>query len=212
MAGSGTRELAELLEQRRTNAVLAWLLVAFLGLVVVESALTGDLLWAAFAGTVVTLAVLPAVAHRDSRKMLPWEVLALGALPVVGRATATVVLTSELATHLSVAALALVVAVELEVFTPVRMPPWFAVLFVVIATMATAGVLAVARWVSDLTLGTTFLLLPDRSEAAVHAAVMGDFVAATAAGVLAGVVFEWYFRRRVGGERRYAEGSPEGVE
>jgi hypothetical protein len=38
-----------------------------------------------------------------------------------------------------VLALALVVAVELDVFTPVRMPAWFAVLSVVIATMATAG-------------------------------------------------------------------------
>jgi hypothetical protein len=130
----------------------------------------------------------------------------------VGRTTATVVLTTELATHLSVAALALVVAVELEVFTPVRMPPWFAVLFVVIATMATAGVLAVSQWLSDLYLGTTFLLSPGRSEDAVHAAVMGDFLAATAAGVLAGVVFEWYFRRRVRGERRYAGASPGGAE
>jgi len=96
------------------------------------------------------------------------------------------------ATYLSVAALALVVAVELHVFTPVEMTYWFAVLFVVVATIATAGVWAVVQWLSDIYLGTTFIHSEHR--------LMWDFVAATVVGVIAGVVFEWYFRRfaRVG--------------
>jgi hypothetical protein len=203
MAGTDASELGALLEQRRTNGVLAWLLVGVVALVVAERAVGGDLLGAAVASTVLVLAVVPPVAHRDPVVMLPWEVLALAALPTLGRATATLALTSELAAHLSVAALALVVAVELDAFTAVRMPPWFAVLFVVIATMAVAGLVTVAGWLADLSLGTAFVLDPALTDEEIHGEVMGDFVAATAAGTLAGVVFEWYFRRQVAADRRH---------
>jgi hypothetical protein len=70
----------------------------------------------------------------------------------------------------------------------------FAVLFVVVTTMATAGVWAVVQWLSDVYLGTGFILTGE-SESVVERALMLNFVAATVAGVLAGVVFELYFRR-----------------
>jgi hypothetical protein len=111
----------------------------------------------------------------------------LAALPILGRALATLVFTSRAATYLSVAALALIVAVELHVFTPVEMTHWFAVLFVVVATIATAGVWAVVQWLSDVYLGTAFINSANR--------LMWDFVAATIVGGMAGIVFEWYFRR-----------------
>jgi hypothetical protein len=104
--------------------------------------------------------------------------------------------TSALATYLSVAAVALVVAVELQVFTPVRMTPRFAVGFVVVATLAAAGAWAVARFALDSLLGTTFLLDPALPESIIERALMFEFVYSTAAGVLAGVIFEGYFRRR----------------
>lgn len=174
-------------EDRRVNAGLAWLLVGFILLVVVESLLGGDLLWAGFAAFVAGLALVPAVAHRNHAVMLPWEVLVLAALPILGRALATMVFTTRVATYLSVAALALIVAVELHVFTAVKMTHWFAVLFVVVATIATAGVLAVVQWLSDEFLGTAFIHSEHR--------LMWDFVAATVVGGMAGVIFEWYFRR-----------------
>jgi len=96
------------------------------------------------------------------------------------------VFTSRIGTHFSVAALALIVAVELHAFTPVKMTHWFAVLFVV-ATIATAGAWTVVQWLSDVYLGTAFIESEHRP--------MRDFVAATAVGIGAGVVFEWYFRR-----------------
>jgi len=43
--------------------------------------------------------------------MLPWEVVAVAALPVLGRAVATVPVTGTLTTYLSVAAVALIIAV-----------------------------------------------------------------------------------------------------
>ncbi|UPW00359.1 hypothetical protein M0R88_17845 [Halorussus gelatinilyticus] len=186
MAGS-TGTLDRVVEDERVNAMLGWALVAFLALVAAEEVTDGDLLWAGFAAFVAAVALVPAVADRDWTVMLPWEVLALSALPVLGRAMATLPETSRVATYLSVAALALVVAVELHVFTPVRMTYWFAVLFVVVATIATAGIWAVVQWLSDLYLGTAFLHSEHR--------LMWDFVAATVIGGIAGVVFEWYFRR-----------------
>ena len=187
-------DLNALFSDRRYNAALGWLFAAVLLGVAGEEAITGDLLWAAFAAGVAVLVILPAVAYRNSLVMPPWEVVGLAALPVVGRAIASFQLTSNLATYLSVAAIALLVAVELHAFTPVRMTIGFAVLFVVVTTMATAGVWAVVRWLSDVWLGNGFI----ESERA----VMWEFVNSTGAGVVGGVVFEFYFRRRVRPDRR----------
>lgn len=184
-----------MLADRRKNAYAGWLLVAFLASVAVGTLLGGDLVWAAFVAGVLTLAVVPPVAYRDWTVMLPWEVLAMAALPVIGRSLATVELTGDLAMYLSVAALALILAVELHTFTPVRMTYGFAVFFVVVTTMATAGLWAVTRWAFDLLIGTQFLLEPGVPESAVHDELMWEFVYSTVAGLLAGVVFELYFRR-----------------
>jgi hypothetical protein len=196
--------VGHLLEEARVNTLLAWLLVGFVSITALGSALRGQLLWAGFALAIAVLAVVPPVAYRDVGVMLPWEVLALGALPVLARALATTLPTARVAAYLSVAALALVVAVELHVFTTVRMTAWFAVVFVVVATMATAGVWAIVQWLSDVYLGTAFI--PSEE------ALMWDFVAATAAGVVAGVVFDRYFRRRARAERRLPDEVEEAVQ
>lgn len=193
---SGSRRLSLVLETERANAIIAWLLVAFVVLVVFESFLDGDLLWAGFAVIVVALALVPTVAHRSPAVMLPWEVLVLAALPLIGRALAANPLFGRFATYLAVAAIALIIAVELHAFTPIQMTPGFAVLFVVIGTMATAGLWAVARWIVDITFGTGFLLMPGLTEAEIETRLMWEFVYSTAAGVVAGVIFEGYFRRR----------------
>jgi hypothetical protein len=196
-----------LLRDARLNAALAWLVVAGIVLTALGATLTGDVLWGVFAAAVAGLALLPPLAF-GVRVMLPWEVLALAALPVLGRSVATLQVTSDVGTYLSVAALALVVAVELHAFTPVSMSPAFAVAFVTITTMAVAGVWAVLRWVVDLWLGTGFLLDPALSAAAVERGLMLEFVASTVAGVLAGVGFALYIRRRAGFERVPAAADP----
>lgn len=149
--------LRGLIVDERLNAVAAWLLVAFVCGVAIESFLDGDLLWTGFSAAVVALVLVPPVGYRNPRIMLPWEVLALVSLPVVGRAVASFPLSTDLGTYVSVAALALVVAVELDVFTTVRMTNGFAAFFTVIVTMAASGVWAVVQWLSDLLLGTTFI-------------------------------------------------------
>jgi len=186
----------ELFSDQRINAVLAWIVVAAVVLIAVGSFLTGDVLWAGFAGVVAALMLLPPVAFLSARTMLPWEILLLAGLPILGRAVATFQVSSQIATYLSVAALALIVAVELHSFTTVEMSPTFAVVFVAIATMATAGVWAVVRWSLDITLGTTFMFQPGLTEAEIERGVMLEFVASTAAGLLGGIIFEFYVRRR----------------
>lgn len=212
-----TGRLDALIGDERTNAAAAWLLVAFVALVATESLIDGDYVWVAFSIGVVAIVLVPPVAFRNGRAMLPWEVLALIALPVFGRAFAAPGLSTDIATYFAVAALALVVAVELDVFTPVGMTNWFAVLFVVVTTMAAAGVWAVAQWASDLFFGTTLVLpaeppLTDLQEEVALNALMWDFVAATVAGLLAGVVFVLYFRQKADARVRLPEEVEEIIE
>lgn len=126
----------------------------------------------------------------------------MGRLLVVGQTVGGVTLTGRVTTYVAVAAAALILAVELDVFTPVRMTHTFAVLFVVVTTVATAGLWAEARWLSDTLLGTQ-VLLDGRPEHVIEEALMWDFVAATVAGVVAGVCFEHYFRRFANETPRY---------
>lgn len=186
----------DLTRSARANGLLAWALIAFVLGVGVASVLTGELLWAGVASIVAVLALVPTILQRDPRVMLPWEVLALAVLPLVGRTIAAESLAGSLATYLAVAAVALIIAVELDTFTRVRMSTEFAVTFVVVATLATAGIWAVTRWSIDVTMGTTFLLETGRSSAEVEHALMWEFVYSTVAGVVGGIVFELYFRRR----------------
>ncbi|PSQ18640.1 hypothetical protein BRD00_04975 [Halobacteriales archaeon QS_8_69_26] len=182
-----TGELPRLFRDRRLNAALGWAFVAFMVLVGAGELLVGDLLSAGFTFTVVVLAVMPPVQRRNLTVMLPWEVIGIASLPTVVRALATWPVAAELGTYLAVAALALMVAVELHAFTSVKMTYAFAVLFVVVTTMATAGVWAVVRWLADIQLGTGFLESEEE--------LMWEFVYSTAAGVLAGGVFRAYFGR-----------------
>lgn len=196
--------VGRLVEDARLNAGLAWTLVGVVLLVAVGSSLQGDLVWTGFALTLAVLALFPALAFRSGRVMIPWEVLALAMLPLVWRpgAVAAGLGTGQIATYLGVAAVALLVAVELSFFTSVEMTDGFAIFFVVVATMAAAGIWAIVRWVPDVVLGTHFLLSAGVPEAEIERRLMLDFVASTAAGVIAGAIFLVYFRRWAPIERR----------
>lgn len=191
--------ISDVIWTQQSNTIAAWLITGVMLLVGIVTLLEGELLWGMFACATVGLAVLPVLWFRTPQAMLPWEVLLLTALPVVGRSVAQVPQLGLVGEYLAVAAVALVVAVELDIFTTVRMTYGFAVLFVVIATMGGAAVWAVVRWTSHLYLGTAFVLE--------ERALMLEFVASTAAGALAGVVFELYFRRRA----RVVQRLPDGV-
>ena len=199
--------IGSVLEDARTNAVIAWLVVGVAFAAAVANGIAVAPLWAGFALVVVALALVPPLRFRDPTAMLPWEVLGLATLPLVVRVLVEfVALRADLVTYTAVAALALVVAVELHLLTTVEMNDRFAVAFVIVTTMAAAGLWAVVRYGSDVLLGTTLLLPPaglDASEAALAAAersLMLEFVASFLAGIGADVVFEGYFRRQRRGE------------
>lgn len=187
-------ELRQIIRKRRVNSVLGWILIGFLLLVIIES-IFSDRLWGLFAFGVAGLALLPPITHRNPLVMLPWEVLLLAVLPILGRSFATAVLTSQITLYLSISAVALIIAVELHAFTPVKMTPTFAVLFVVVGTMATAGIWAVSRWVIDIWIGTQFLHPVGLTEAEVETQLMWEFVYSTVAGIGGGLIFQYYFRR-----------------
>lgn len=199
MARSG--QLEALLEDTRINAAVGWILVLVVAGAALESLLRGDLVWVVLAAFAVGLSLLPAIVYRNPRVMVPWEVLLLVALPTIARSLTTPGVLSRLGSYVAVAAVALIIAVELDVFTPVRMTTGFAVVFVVITTMATAGVWAVVQWLSDVYLGTTLIYpttppVSEAVEAAALESLMWDFVSATTAGLLGGIVFALYFRER----------------
>lgn len=171
----------------RGNAALAWIQVAVLALVLVESAVGLDLEWTVVVLVTGAIAVVPPVAYREWRVMLPWELLALAGLPILVRG----LLGGEVgtfATYLAVAALALLIIVELHMFTALEVTHWFAVTLVVLTTMAVGAATAMLRWSLDRYLGTSYL--------ADLEALMDHLIWVSLAGVAAGVLFDAYFRRR----------------
>ncbi|WP_179234056.1 hypothetical protein [Halorubrum halodurans] len=179
--------LEELFRNGRTNALIGWAMVAVLVGVFLESVLELDLLPMALVAAITAVVVAPAVAGRDPRVMPPWEVLVLALLPVLVRA----LLGGEVgvfATYLAIAALALVITVELQMFTSLRVTHWFAIVFVVMTTMATAAAWTVLRWNADRLLGTGYLTTNE--------ALMIEWLYVTLAGLAAGVLFDVHFRRR----------------
>ena len=177
----------QLFRNGRANAAVAWAMVAVLAGVFVESLLVFDLLSMALTGAIAALVVAPSVAARTPRAMLPWELLALALLPILVR----VLLGGDLgvfATYLAIAALALVITVELHMFTTLRVTRWFAVVLVVMTTMATAAVWTVLRWNADRLYGTAYLTTNE--------ALMIEWIYVTLAGLVGGALFAVYFRRR----------------
>lgn len=173
-----------LIDDRRVNAVLSWLLVAFLLFAAVESTVDGELLWAGLAAVATAIVLLPAALLRDPTTMPAWIVVLLATVPLVGRSLGVL---TEIATYLAVASLALLVAVEIDAFSSAEMTPPFAVAFVVVTTMSIAGVWTIAQFASDRVLATSFI--------EGQTALMWNLVLATAVGLCGGLLFELYFRR-----------------
>ncbi|PSP74829.1 hypothetical protein BRC70_01940 [Halobacteriales archaeon QH_6_68_27] len=178
-------KLRSLIEERTRNAALSWVLIAVLLVVAVTDALVGQWLWVGFSGAVIAVALVPAVAARDPTVVVSWEALLLATVPIAAQVVGGFV---DPLTYVSVATLSLLIAVQLVTFSETRMPPWFAVAYVIMTTMAVAAVWAIVQYYADQFLGTSFV--PGRKE------LMWDLVGATAAGLATGLVFEFYFKRR----------------
>ncbi|MFC7223902.1 hypothetical protein ACFQKF_12275 [Halalkalicoccus sp. GCM10025322] len=176
--------LRAVVHDERMNALIGWMLTGIVVLTAVESLLTDAFLWAGVALLVVVVAAVPAVVTSEWTMMVPWPLLLVAAVAMIVRRLGISV---EIAGYFVVVALALIVVIELDAFTPVEMTRRFAVAFAALMTLAVQGVWTIAQYYSDQWLGTAFL----HSQRELQL----DIVVVTAIGITMAVVFEWYFEK-----------------
>lgn len=170
---------------RRENALLAWGSVALLvvsGGVLVAS---GEFLTGALAVLVSLLAAGPAAVRRDWQVMAPWGVVALAALPFP---LTSFPLLAPTTVYFGIAGVALLLAIYMTAFTDVEITARFAIALVVLTTVAVGTTWAAVRGLADLYLG--------HSHIGGLAALERDLLIAVGGGILAGLLFEGYFRER----------------
>lgn len=172
----------------RTNAAIAWLLVGALVVVAITAFLEFSFVRMALAAVSAFVAIAPALAGRAWSRTVPWPLLLVCTVPLAAGVFAAGFFLN-FVTGLSIAALGMLVVAALQSVGSVRMTPNFAVVFVVLTTMSTAGFWAVGSTASARYLGTSFVGTNDD--------LMIIFTAATLAGFVAGGLFRVYFRRQL---------------
>ncbi|MFC6940521.1 hypothetical protein ACFQE8_11195 [Salinirubellus sp. GCM10025818] len=166
------------------TVLVGWALIGIIALGAAGSLLTGAVLWGLFSLVVLAVAVLPALTERDWTATAPWPLLLVAAVAVIARAAGRY---AEAAGYLGIVALALVIVVELEAFTPVELSRWFAVAFAVMTALALQSLWIIAQFYSDLWLGTGFL--------STQTELQEDIVLVTAVAVAVGGLFYLFFAR-----------------
>ncbi len=178
--------LGTVIESNTFNSLVAWGVVATLVLAAAASVVVGEPVWALFVAGGLVIVLLPMAIRRDPQVMPPWEILVFAVLPIASQFFDLPDALADLTTYLAILAVGLLVVVELHVFSPVKMPPRFAVGFVVLVTMATAGVWTILQYASDVHFGTT--LIENKT------ALMWDLVFATVVSLVATPFFALYLR------------------
>lgn len=176
--------LRAVVHEERVNALIGWVLTGVVALAAVESVLTDAFLWSGIALLIVVITAVPALSTGEWTVMVPWPLVLVAATAMIVR---TLGVYPEIAGYFVIVALALIVVIELDAFTPVEMTRRFAVAFAALMTLAVQGVWTIAQYYSDLWLGTAFL----HSQRELQL----DIVIVTAIGITMGVVFEWYFEK-----------------
>ncbi|SDC44256.1 hypothetical protein [Natrinema hispanicum] len=184
----------------RANAVLTWALTGALSITVITHLFAGRFVGAAFAAVAVAVAVVPPLIARSWTHTLPWPLLTIASLPLA-LAPLQPTLRVQFVVGIGVAALGMLVVSALQLTTTLRMTPAFAVVFVVIATLAVAGFWAVGSAFAAAYLGGTFAETNDE--------LMRTFSVALIAGLASGLVFWQYFRWQL---RRTHATPPQEVE
>jgi len=169
------------------NAVIAWFVTALLVAVAVDNLLAVRLVDVVLAGVAVAVAIVPALHTRRWKTTIPWPLLLFASVPLVlGAARPSFF--DLFVTGIGLAALGMLAVVALELTTSVSMTPGFAIVFVVLATLAFAGVWAVGSAAAAVLVGTSFVRT--------NAELMRIFTAALLGGLVGGLVFRWYFHRQ----------------
>lgn len=169
----------------RTNARIGWAAAACVAIAATASLLIAPSIWSGYALLLVAVVALPAMMTRDWTTMVHWPVLSVATIAFVARLAG---LYPEAAGYVAVTAFALVVVVELDSFTSIRLSRRFAVCFAVLTTMAVEAIWIIVQFVSDQWLGTDYLTTQTELQL--------DIVTVTVVSLAIGVVFYWYLTRR----------------
>ncbi|TGC09009.1 hypothetical protein CUN85_08250 [Methanolobus halotolerans] len=186
--------LTKLLRDTSLNALIGWSMVFVLLLLGFVNLMDGRFTWFILIILVICIITTPAVILRNVSVMPSWYFIVIAIMPILGNTTAYHLFLTSIPVYFAVATIALLLAAEISWFTSVRMHYKFAILLVVITTLAMSGLWHLLQWTLDTNFGTTFLL-DDRSYEAINAAVMYKFIYATITGIAAGMLFGLYFRK-----------------
>ncbi|MFB6179367.1 MAG: hypothetical protein ABEI77_06555 [Halorientalis sp.] len=170
--------MTRVIADRRLNAVGAWLLAAVLAGLSCWTAVAGSILWTGFTLVCLGLVLTPALVTGELAVMPDAELVGALTVPLIVR---TVWSFHTVLVAIVLATLALLVVAEIDAFSSAQFTPWFAVVFVVLTTMAVVGLWAVAQFGSDVFLGTDYLTT--------RIDLMWKLVTASAVGLGAGVLF-----------------------
>lgn len=173
-----------LVHDDQANALVGWALTGVVLVAAVESYLSGAVLWSWVALAVAVVIAIPAFVTRDPTTIVPWPLSFAAATAVTAEYLGYA---GEVAVYVTIAAFALIVVVELDVFTEVDMSRRFAVVFAVLATMAAQALWTIAQFYSDRWLGTEFLQTQTE--------LQWDLVAVTVVALVMGLFFEWYLQK-----------------
>jgi hypothetical protein len=168
-------------------------MVLFLTLLGIGNFIYGRFMWTILIAFVIGIIIIPAIRMRKLSVMPSWYFIFLAILPIIGSSTAWYFFSTSIPFYISVATISLLVAAEINWFTSVKMTYKFAILLVIVTTLAISGLWHLVEWLLDIYFGTSYLLggiSPD----AINDAVMYQFIYATIAGVAAGALFGWHFR------------------
>jgi hypothetical protein len=174
---------------KKTNSILSGLISFYLLFNCFNIVLDGNITWSIYSFLALLLVFIPPIYLEDRSALVPFEVLLFLAVPFTLKGIELGFAASHTLNYISAAGIALLLVTELDTFTDFRTNSVFSVVLVSVTTLATAGVWAVGRWLSDIYFGTGFI----QSESA----LMWEFTAALLAGLIAGMFFWYYLRKRV---------------
>lgn len=173
---------------KKLNSVLAGIISIYLLANCFNILLDNNLTWSIYGFAVLALVFIPPIYFEDRSALVPFEILLFLAIPFTLKGIELGFATSTTLNYLSAAGIALLVITELDTFTSFKSNAKFAVILTSFTTVAMAGIWAVARWLSDIYLGTS-LMVAERT-------LMWEFTGAFFTGILAGVIFQYYLKER----------------
>lgn len=188
--------LAERTPEQIIEAEISWIASLVLFFLTIYAAIQMDVLWTVFGVTAISLYILPIVSTRDPFRALPWEMTLVLSLPIIlhfsegsqvlGENISWWTDFTSLAFSFSIATIGFLLTVEVQIYTDVKMNRPFAVVFVVVFTMAISGFWELGLYVADL--------IYDTSNQGTNRDVMMVFVWSLVGGILMGMLYDAYLK------------------